>query len=39
MEAVKNLVQAGADSIDRGELLDATEFFASLRDKYSASGG
>ncbi len=35
LESVKNLVKAGADSIDRGEFLDATEFFASLKKKYS----
>lgn len=42
LEAVKSLVQWGADSIDRGELLDANEFFSALKKKYSdagASGG
>lgn len=35
LETVRNLVKAGADSIDRDELLDATEFFSTLKKKYS----
>jgi Arc/MetJ-type ribon-helix-helix transcriptional regulator len=35
LEAVRSLVQAGADSLDRGELVDADDFFKALRQKYS----
>ena len=35
LETVRSLVKGGADSIDRGELLDATEFFSTLKKKYS----
>ena len=34
LEAVNSLVKVGAESIDRGELLDASEFFSSLKSKY-----
>ena len=35
LETVRSLVKSGSDSIDRGELLDATEFFSTLKKKYS----
>lgn len=37
LESVRSLVRAGAESIDRGELLDATEFFSTLKKKYSGT--
>lgn len=37
LESVRSLVKAGADSIDRGELLDATELFSTVKEKYSGT--
>lgn len=37
LESVRSLVNVGAESIDRGELLDATEFFSTLKKKYSGA--
>lgn len=37
LESVMSLVKAGAESIDRGQLLDATEFFSTLKKKYSGA--
>lgn len=38
LEAIRGLVKQGADSIDRGELIDADQFLSELKAKYVAQG-
>jgi antitoxin ParD1/3/4 len=38
LEAIRGLLKQGADSIDRGELIDADQFLSELKDKYVTQG-